>query len=92
MNAILTPTKINSGRGTGRVTATRWYRVQMGGYEPIIHDDGTTSQEFVLEGFCIEVPDTFLGFGTRDRIEAAAAERYPDRNLIDWWPIGRPVQ
>ena len=77
---------------TARITATRWYRVQMGGYKPITRPDGTVTQEFVLEGFCLELPDTFMGFGTRDRIKAAAATRYPDRTLIDWWPIRRPVQ
>ena len=65
---------------------TRWFQMVLGAYEP----DGKT---FVLEKATVEVEAGGpFGWGERDRIEAAAATRYPDRTLIDWWPIRRPVQ
>ena len=78
-----------ASRGSGRRTATRWYRVVMGGYEPIAHDDGPATQEFVIDGFNLEVPDAYLGLGTRDRIDAAAAGL--GKEVIDFWPIARPI-
>jgi len=70
---------------------TRWYRVQVGGRE-IIHDrtGEPISEDFVLDGFNLDLPDTFLGLGTRDRIEAAALEQFPDKALIDFWPLSTP--
>jgi hypothetical protein len=77
-----------ANRGSGRVTSTRWYRIQCGGYETIYTPDGEPmAPEFVLDGFNIEMPDTFLGLGTREAIEAAALEHCPDKELIDFWPL-----
>lgn len=77
---------------TATATRTRWYRVQCGGYEPLFTAAGEPmAPEFVLDGFNIEVPDTgFFGFGTRDRIEAAALAQCPDKELIDFWPLSSP--
>lgn len=79
------------GRGSGRRTRTRWYRCQVGGYETIYTETGEPmAPEFVLDGFCLELPNTYLGLGTRDRLEAAALERFPDKELIDFWPLSSP--
>ena len=79
-----------ANRGSGRITATRWYHVVLGGYETIHASNGEPlSRDFVLDGFNLEVPDTYLGLGTRDRIEAAAAEQ--GKEVIDFWPIARPI-
>ena len=78
-------------RGSGRITATRWYHVVLGGYETIYASNGEPlSRDFVLDGFNVEIEDTYLGLGTRDAIEAAALERYPDRDLLDFWPLSCP--
>jgi hypothetical protein len=71
-------------------TATRWYRVQCGGFEPIEYPDGTVNQEIVIDGFSLELPDTYLGLGSRELIEAAALRRFPDKQLIDFWPLSSP--
>ncbi|MEA5452048.1 hypothetical protein VB780_25970 [Leptolyngbya sp. CCNP1308] len=79
-------------RGPGRRPATRWYHVRCGGYEPIYTAAGEpVSTEFVLDGFRLEVPDTYLGLGTRDRIFAAAAERCPGKDVLEFKPIARPI-
>jgi hypothetical protein len=78
-------------RGSGRRTATRWYHVVTGGYETIHASNGEPlSRDFVLDGFNIEIEDTYLGLGTRDAIEAAALEQFPHRELIDFWPLSCP--
>lgn len=73
-------------------TRTRWYRCQCGGYEQLFTATGEPmAPEFVLDGFNVAIEDTgFFGLGTRDRIEAAALERYPDKELIDFWPLSSP--
>lgn len=72
-------------------TRTRWYHVQVGGYETIYTAAGEPiAPEFVLDGFNLELPDTFLGLGTRDRIEAAALEHCPDMKLVEFWPLSSP--
>lgn len=48
-----TTTAPDDGRGSGR----RWYRLQVGGYEPVTMEDGTQSQQFVLDGANIELDD-----------------------------------
>jgi hypothetical protein len=74
-------------RGSGRA----WYRVQVGGYEPITLEDGSTSQQFVLDGFNIEVDaGGWFGWGVKDAIEQAAVTRCPGRQLIDFWPLSSP--
>lgn len=79
-------------RGTGRRTATRWYHLVLGGYETIYASNGEPlSRDFVLDGFNLEVADSYLGLGTRDAIEAAAMEQFPHRELVDFWPISPPV-
>lgn len=81
-----------SGRGSGRRTRTRWYHVRCGGYEPLYTAGGEPlSTEFVTESFRLEVPDTYLGLGTRDRIFAAAAERCPGKDVLEFKPIARPA-
>jgi hypothetical protein len=94
MTAILVhPDRIapTANRGSGRRTRTRWYRCQVGGREPIYTASGELlSNEFVLDGFNVEVPNTYLGLGTRDAIAAAALERFPDKELIDVWPLSSP--
>ena len=53
--------------GSGRRPITRWYHVQVGGSEPIYDAGGELlSNEFVLDGFRVEVPNTYLGLCTRD--------------------------
>jgi len=80
-----------ANRGSGRRTATRWYHVVTGGYETIHASNGEPlSNDFVLDGFNIEIEDTYLGMGTRDAIEAAALEQFPHRELIDFWPLSCP--
>ena len=78
-------------RGSGRITSTRWYHVVLGGYETIYAADGEPlSRDFVLDGFNLEVLDSYLGLGTRDAIEAAALEQFPHRELIVFWPLSCP--
>jgi hypothetical protein len=78
-------------RGSGRRTSTRWYHVVLGGYETIHASNGEPlSRDFVLDGFNVELPDTYLGLGTRDAIEAAALEQFPHRSLVDFWPLSCP--
>lgn len=79
----------DDGRGSGR--RTRWYRLQVGGYEPLILEDGSTSTQFVLDGCNIEVDaGGWFGWGVRDAIEQAAAEQFPSMELIDFWPLSTP--
>lgn len=83
---------VSTPKPTTQATQTRWIHLVLGGYEPITAPDGTTSQQFILDGANIEIESGgIFGWGERDRIEAAAATRYPDRTLIDWWPISRPI-
>ena len=94
MTAILhaqRPT-VTAHRGSGPTAQTRWYRCQMGGYEDIHAGNGEPlSREFILDGVNVEVPNTYLGLGTRDAIEAAALAQCPGKALIDFWPISRPI-
>lgn len=73
---------------------TRWFRVQLGGYEQIETPEGEPmAPKFVLDGFNIkiEVPNTSLGLDTRDRIEAEALRRFPNKEkLVDFWPLSTP--
>ena len=78
-----------ANRGSGRRTRTRWYHVVAVGLEEITATDGTVSNRKVIDGFNLEVPATYLGLGTRDRIEAAAADR--GKEVIEFWPIARPI-
>lgn len=82
MTAIVTaPTRTaDSGRGSGRRTRTRWYRVVTA---------RAVEGQTVIDGFNLEVPNTYLGLGTRDRIDAAADDR--GEEVIDAWPIARPI-
>lgn len=70
-------------------TATRWYRVVVGGDETIYTSAGEElGQKFVIEGFNLELSNRgFFGFGTRDAIQQAAADKCPDKRLIDFWPL-----
>jgi hypothetical protein len=88
MTAILTATA-----RPATATRTRWYRVQCGGYETIYTATGEPmAPKFVLDGFNLELEDTgFFGFGTREAIEAAALAQCPGKELIDFWPIRRPI-
>jgi hypothetical protein len=90
MTAILLHTaRTAANRGSGRIT--RWYHLVLGGYETIHASNGEPlSRDFVLDGFNIEIEDTYLGLGTRDAIEAAALEQFPHRSLVDFWPLSCP--
>ncbi|PSN13959.1 hypothetical protein C7293_13785 [filamentous cyanobacterium CCT1] len=83
MTAIVTaPPRPAAG---GRRIRTRWFRVRCGGYEPLYTAAGESlGDEFVTEIFHLEVPNTFLGLGTRDRIFAAAAERCPGKDVLEF--------
>jgi hypothetical protein len=82
------PTSASDGRGSGR---RAWYRLQVGGYEPVTAADGTVSQEFIMDGCNIQVDaGGWFGWGVRDAIEQAAAEQFPGKQLIDWWPLSTP--
>jgi hypothetical protein len=79
-----------ANRGSGR--RTRWYHLVLGGYETIYASNGEPlSNDFVLDGVNLEVADTYLGLGIRDAIEAHVAEHYPGYEVVDTWPIARPV-
>lgn len=71
---------------------TRWFHVVIGDYEPIAHADGTTTQEFVIEGINIEVESGgWFGWGEQAAIAAHVAEHYPGHKVVDTWPIARPI-
>jgi len=90
MNQVAT-TRPTANRGSSRRTRTRWYRVQVGGREPIYTAAGELlGNEFVLDGFNLELPATYLGLGTRDRIFAAAAKRCPGKEVLDFNPLRKP--
>ena len=64
----------------------------MGGYEPIAYDDGTTTQEFVIDGVNVEVAaGGWFGWGEQAALEAHVAEHYPGYEVVDTWPISRPI-
>jgi hypothetical protein len=87
MTAIL----VHTDRPAATVQA-RWFRVVLGGYEPIAHDDGTTTQEFVIDGVNIEVAaGGCFGWGEQAAIAAHVAQHRPGREVIDTWPIARPI-
>jgi hypothetical protein len=56
----------------------------------ITYPDGSHSTEFVLDGFKVEVEDSYLGLGDREQILAAAAEIAPDKTVIDFWRCPAP--
>jgi hypothetical protein len=71
---------------------TRWYRAVLGGYEPIAHDDGTVTQEFVIDGVNVEVAaGGWFGWGEQAAIADHVATHYPGYEVVDTWPIARPI-
>ena len=70
---------------------TVWYHVQVGGDEMITYPDGTCSKEFVLDGFKLELTESYLGLGHLEQIRTAAAERHPGKSILDWWICRRPA-
>lgn len=71
---------------------TVWYHVQVAGDEVITYPDGTYSKEFIVDGFKLELEETFLGLGHLEQVRAEAAARFPDKALIDWWLCKAPVE
>lgn len=72
--------------------ATVWYHVQVAGDKVITYPDGTYSKEFIVDGFKLELEETFLGLGHLEQIRAEAAKRHPNKVILDWWLCKPPVE
>jgi hypothetical protein len=68
-----------------------WFHVSVGGDETITYPDGTHGTEFVVDGFKVEVEDSYLGLADREQILAAAAEIAPDKAVLDFWQCKAPA-
>ena len=82
------------GRGSGRIAtaSTQWYRVTVGGYEMVYTAAGEPmGEEPVIEGFNLELTDSFMGFGHRQAIEAEAAARFPGKEVIEFYRRSAPA-
>lgn len=71
--------------------ATVWYHVQIAGDELITYPDGDNSLEFVVDGFKLELEESYLGLGHLEQIQAEAAKRHPDKVILDWWLCKPPA-
>jgi hypothetical protein len=81
---VQSATPAASGRGSGR----RTFHVVLGGYEEITALDGTTSPQFVIDGVDIEVASGgWFGWGEQRAIHAHVAQHYPDKAVLDVWPV-----
>ena len=80
-------------RGSGRRTSTRWFRAVTIHTETIYAADGEPlDEQKLIEGLNLEVASGgYFGWGEQAAIEAHVAEHYPGYELIDTWPIARPV-
>lgn len=72
--------------------ATVWYHVQVAGDKVITCPDGTYSKEFIVDGFKLELEESYLGLGHLEQIQAEAASRYPGKVILDWWLCKPPVE
>jgi len=70
---------------------TVWYHISLGGDEVITYPDGTHETEFVLDGFKLELEESYLGLGHLEQIRAEAAARYPGKSILDWWLCKAPA-
>lgn len=82
MTAILTA-QPTANRGPGRRTRTRWYRVVTA---------HTVEGKTVIDGVNVEVASSgYFGWGEQAAIESYVAEHHPGHEVIDTWPIARPI-
>jgi hypothetical protein len=76
---------------TTTATKTTWFHVSVGGDEVITYLDGTHGTEFVVDGFKVEVEDSYLGLADREQVLAAAAAIAPDKTVLDFWQCPAPA-
>jgi hypothetical protein len=76
---------------TVTATKTTWFHVSVGGDEVITYPDGTHGTEFVLDGFKVQIEDSYLGLADREQILAAAASYAPAKTVIDFWRCPAPA-
>jgi len=76
---------------TTTATKTTWFHVSVGGDETITYPDGTHSIEFVLDGFKVQIEDSYLGLADREQVLAAAASYAPDKTVLDFWRCSAPA-
>lgn len=82
------------GRGSGRIAlvAPRWYRVVTAHDEMIYTAAGEPMEEkVIIEGFNLELPDTFMGLGTAAAVEAHVEVHYPGYEVVDFWSRSAPA-
>jgi hypothetical protein len=87
---MLTQVLEKPATATATATKTTWFHVSVGGDEVITYPDGTHGTEFVLDGFKVEVKDSYLGLADREQILAAAAAIAPDKTVLDFWQCKAP--
>lgn len=73
--------------------ATRWFRAVTIHTEMLYTAAGEPlGKRKLIEGFNVEVPSGgYFGWGEQAAIDAHIATHYPGYEVVDTWPIARPI-